>query len=198
MNSSEWLDRLAPTPGMSARTAMPCSRRCAAGPMPQRISMAGEWMPPRLTMISRPVNAFVSPPIVGADAGGAAAVERDVGHRRAADDGEIAPRADVGGEIADRGRGPLVRPVADRRDRVAVAEIRVHVGDERNLPLVGEALQRLGDRRPTAPWGDARSAPARRCRACRRRSPCRSRACGRTAARRSSPSRWRPAASHSA
>ena len=78
MNSSEWLDRLAPTPGMSARTAMPCSRRCAAGPMPQRISMAGEWMPPRLTMISRPVNVARLAADLGADAGGAAAVEFDV------------------------------------------------------------------------------------------------------------------------
>src|SRR3954467_2891186 len=82
------------------------------------------------------------------DAGGAAAIEGDVGHRRTADDGEITPRADVGGEIADRRRGALARPVADWNDGVAVAEVGVHVGDEGKLPLLGEAFQRLGDRRP--------------------------------------------------
>ena len=79
--------------------------------------MAGEWMPPRLTMISRPRNCRAAPATIGADAGRAAAVERDVGHGRAAHDGQIGPRAHRGIEIADRRRGPLVGPVADRRRR---------------------------------------------------------------------------------
>ena len=148
MNSSEWFDRLAPTPGMSARTAMPCSRRCAAGPMPQRISMAGEWMPPKLTMVSRPVNSRASPPMVALTP-----VARRPSNAISV---TVAPlmmvrlfrRAHVGGEIADRRRGPLVRPVADRHCGVAVAEIRVHVGNVGVLPLVGEILQHLRQRRP--------------------------------------------------
>src|SRR6476619_60693 len=77
------------------------------------------------------------------DAGGAAAVESDVGHRRAADDGEIFAGAHVGSEIADRRRSALARPVADRNDGIAVAEVGVHVGNEWKLPLFGEAFQHL-------------------------------------------------------
>ena len=36
-----------PTPGRFARTSMPRSRRCPAGPMPARSRCAGEWIAPR-------------------------------------------------------------------------------------------------------------------------------------------------------
>ena len=58
-----WLDRFCPTPGMSARTSMPCSRSCAAGPIPIFIRKCGEWMPPSEQITSRAVNVFSSPPI---------------------------------------------------------------------------------------------------------------------------------------
>src|SRR5260221_11086363 len=74
------------------------------------------------------------------DAGGAAAVEGNVGYRGAADDGEVFARAHVGGEITDRRRGALARPIADRNDGVAVAEVPVHVGNEWELSLFGQAF----------------------------------------------------------
>ena len=88
-------------------------------------------------------------------AGGAATVEGDADDMRAVDDGEVVSRPHRGVEIADRGGGALVRPVALRHHAIAVAEIRVHVGEERHLPLLRKGLHRLRQRRPILLLGAA-------------------------------------------
>ncbi len=49
-----WLNRLPPTPGRSTTGVTPARRNEPAGPMPERISKAGEWMAPAHTSTSRP------------------------------------------------------------------------------------------------------------------------------------------------
>jgi hypothetical protein len=44
-----WFCRLRPTPGRSTVVGMPSAARSAAGPMPERSSKAGEWIPPAQT-----------------------------------------------------------------------------------------------------------------------------------------------------
>ena len=103
-------------------------------------------------MISRPRNSGVRPGDVGLDADNAAPVEQQLRDDRPAGDGQIAAPADRRIEIADRRGGALVRPVAHRHRRVAVAEVAVHVGDEGNLPLLRIGVQRLRQRRPILGW----------------------------------------------
>src|SRR5262249_1104497 len=133
-----WLERFSPTPGRSARTSMPRSRNAPAAPMPERIRNAGECTPPAERMISRPR----SPPprhrgARGPPGGGAAA------NKKARRGGGLKDAKMAGGgprriEIADRGRCAFVRPVTHGNRAVAVAKIRIHVGDERDLPLLRE------------------------------------------------------------
>jgi hypothetical protein len=80
-------------------------------------------MPPSATIMSRPRNSFV-------------------------DDVQVVAAAHVGVEIADRRRGAFFRPVAHRHRAIAVAKIRIHVGDKRNLPLLREDLHGFRQRRP--------------------------------------------------
>jgi hypothetical protein len=88
-------------------------------------------------------------------AGRAPALEQKPGYQGIAGDAEIATATDVGGEIANRGRGTLWRPVAHRHGTVAVPKIGVHVRDEGNLPFLRESMHRFRQRRPV----------------CRRRAP---------------------------
>ena len=184
-----WLERFSPTPGRSARTSMPSARRSPAGPMPDRSRNAGECTPPTERMISRALNSLFLATDPRADAGDAAALEHEAGRHRPVDDGQVAARAHRGVEIADRRRRALVRPVAHRHRAVAVAEIRVHVGDERESGARARRRRPPSTAAPSPPAWCGGSAPARRGRAIRRRSPGRARACGKRAARRSSPSR---------
>ena len=48
-----WSCRLAPTPGRSCTTSMPCWRSSAAGPMPESCNSCGELMAPALSTTSR-------------------------------------------------------------------------------------------------------------------------------------------------
>src|SRR5438045_545106 len=50
---SRWSCRLAPTPGASTRTSIPCSASCCAGPMPESISSCGELSAPPDRITSR-------------------------------------------------------------------------------------------------------------------------------------------------
>src|SRR2546430_16540096 len=85
------------------------------------------------------------------DASSAAIIEGNVGHRRAAEDGEIFAGADVGGEIAEPRRGALAGPVADRNDGKACPEVGFHVGKEWKLPLLGESFPPIGNSGPLFP-----------------------------------------------
>ncbi len=49
-----WLNRLRPTPVRSTTGVIPTRRSASAGPMPDRISKAGEWIAPAHTNTSRP------------------------------------------------------------------------------------------------------------------------------------------------
>ena len=71
------------------------------------------------------------------------------------DDGQISARSHRSIEIADRRRRALVRPVAHRHRAIAIAEIRIHVGNERNLPLLRERMYRFRQRRPVVRPGAA-------------------------------------------
>src|SRR5262249_25507745 len=130
-----WLERFSPTPGRSARTSIPSSRKCPAGPMPERSRNAGECTPPaeRMAPAARRADDRArakSPRLPAdprADAGDAAPLEYQAGHGRAIDDRQIAARAHRRVEIADRRRCALVRPVAHGHRAVAVAKIGVHV-----------------------------------------------------------------------
>ena len=127
---------------------MPCSRRCAAGPdavahQHRRRMDAAEADDDLLAG-----KLLRLPGDLGRHADGFLAVEFDARRGRARNDRQIRPRAHARVEIADRRGRALVRPVADRHHRIAVAEIRVHVHDGRKLPLGREAFQHLRQRRP--------------------------------------------------
>ena len=79
----------------------------------------------------------------------------DARHGGVVDDREIGTRAHRRIEIADRRRGALLGPVAHRHRAVAVAEVRVHVGDERDLVLLRVDVHGLGQRRPVVRLGAA-------------------------------------------
>src|SRR5262245_24793241 len=83
-----------------------------------------------------------------ADAGGAPSLEYEAGRGGAVDDSQIAARAHRRIEIADRRGRAFVRPVAHGHGAVAIAKIRIHVRDERDLPLLREGTYRLRQRRP--------------------------------------------------
>ena len=116
--------------------------------MPERISIAGEWMPPSDTMISRPRNSTSAP----------ATFAFTPTARRPSNSNCVAAarlatvrllRERTGGiEIADRRGRPLVRPVAHRHRAIAVAEVAVHVDDEGNLPFLRIAMHRVRQWRP--------------------------------------------------
>ena len=151
-----WLERFSPTPGRSARTSMPSSRRCACRPDARAHQECGRMDAAGASrMISRARNSLSSPSIRALTP-----VTRLPSNIKpvadgAVDDGEIAARAHRRIEIADRRRGALVRPVAHRHRAVAVAKIRVHVGDERDLPLLREGMHGLRQRRPVVRLGAA-------------------------------------------
>src|SRR5262245_3593267 len=90
-----------------------------------------------------------------ADAGGAPALEYQAGRDGAVDDHQIAARAHCGVEVADRGGRALVRPVAHGHGAVAIAKIRIHIRDERDLPFLREGMYRLRQRRPVFRLGAA-------------------------------------------
>ena len=90
-----------------------------------------------------------------AHAGHAAPLEYQSGRSRTIHDGQIAASAHRRVEVADRRRCALVRPVAHGHRAVAVAEIRVHVGDERDLALLRKSVDRLRQRRPVFRLGAA-------------------------------------------
>jgi hypothetical protein len=83
-----------------------------------------------------------------AHANRATPLEQKCGRDGIANDVKIVAAAHVGGEIANRGRGALQRPVAHRHGAIAVAKVGVHIGDEGNLPFLCESVHRLRQRRP--------------------------------------------------
>src|SRR5262249_47040767 len=88
-------------------------------------------------------------------AGGAPALEYEAGRGGTVDDPQIAARAHRRIEIADRRGRALVRPVAHGHGAVTLAKIRIHVLDERGLPLLREGMHRLRERRPLFRLGAA-------------------------------------------
>ena len=62
MGTQQWSCKLPPTPGRSATTAMPWSRRWAAGPMPDSIKSCGEWMAPAHSKTSLRADAHCTGP----------------------------------------------------------------------------------------------------------------------------------------
>ena len=82
-------------------------------------------------------------------------LEHETGRGATGDDGKIAAPAHRSIEVADRRRTALVRPVAHGHRAVAVAEVRIHIGDERDLPLLRIRVNRLGQRRPVLRLGAA-------------------------------------------
>src|ERR1700730_4545663 len=77
------------------------------------------------------------------DADSTADFKNQTGGRGAVHDCQVAAAAHGSAEIADRRRGALLRRVAHRHGAIAVAKVRIHVGDERNLPLLREDMHRL-------------------------------------------------------
>ncbi len=57
-----WSERLAPTPGLSATTRMPCSMSCSAGPMPDSRSRCGLPIAPADRITSPSARATSSTP----------------------------------------------------------------------------------------------------------------------------------------
>src|SRR5262245_5068980 len=89
------------------------------------------------------------------DAGGAPSLEYEAGRGGTVDDPQIAARAPCRIEIADRRGRALARPVAHGHGAVAIAKIRIHVRDERDLPLLRKGMYRLRQRRPVFRLGAA-------------------------------------------
>ncbi len=173
-----------------------CRGRAAPPPdrYPARIRNAGEWMPPSADddlaaekfLLARRRSSAATPIA-------RPTVEQQAGDRGVGENSEIAAAAHVGGEIADRRRRALVRPVAHRHAAIAVAEVGIHVGDEAEFAVLARKRAPPSTAAPNPlPWCGG-SAPARPCRAARRRNRDRFRACGNRAARRPSPSRRRRA-----
>src|SRR5579862_8031621 len=87
-------------------------------------------------------------PDLHTDADRAAAIEDKAGRERSGDDRQVAAVSGWRIEITDRCRGPLLWPVAHGHCPIAVAEIRVHVGDKRNLAFLRELVHGLRQWRP--------------------------------------------------
>ncbi len=106
-------------------------------------------------MISRPENSFSSPPILAVTPVARRPSNTRPVTKASVQDAEIGAAAHIGAEIADRRRGALERPVAHRHRAIAVAEIGIHVGDERHLPLLRKSVHRLRQWRPIVGRGAA-------------------------------------------
>ena len=112
-------------------------------------------MPPSETIISRPRNSLVSPPIFAVTPSRPTALEQQPGHQSLCDNVQIVAAPHGGREVADGRGSALLRPIAHRHAAVAIAKIGVHVGDEWNLPFLGKRMHRLGQRRPIRRFGAA-------------------------------------------
>src|SRR5262245_44957464 len=89
-----------------------------------------------------PVKQPVLARDLGLDADRAPPFDQYLLYRGAADDREIGATADGGIEITNGRRRALVGPVAHRHGAVAIAEVRVHIGDEGELALLRVREQR--------------------------------------------------------
>ena len=189
MNSTGWFCRFCPTPGRSARTAIPSDRSAAAGPIPERSSSVGDWMPPAAQ------DDFARTELAGLagdrgfHADRAPAVEHDLGGRRLLQDGQVLARPHVAHRDS---RAPTTRGVAANCSSAARNSRR---GSRRSCrrPSPSAGSRRIHARHARAASSSrgrrGGSGSVRRVRAVRRRSRDRSRACGRRAARRPRPSR---------
>ena len=132
--------RFSPTPARSTCTAMPCSARCAPGPMPLRISTTGLCSAPAETMIWRAVTREALAVAAGEPRRlDAAAVDHQPIERRLGQHRQVRPLAHLGRQIhqrraaaravridVERGREHAVRP---RTVLVLVHRV-AHVGED--------------------------------------------------------------------